>query len=154
MKRAMLTNGYLSPNFSISRGITQGDSLSALLYIIQAEPLVTYIRKDPTFKGVNAKDENEISTEVKCCQYVDDAVFLLNDQNSVALLINVIEEFGEASGSKLYKNKTIELSMQNRDNEELNIKFTTDSEKLLDIPVGFRVNADEHWKRLIKKREF
>ena len=102
--------------FSRSRGIRQGDSLSALLYIIQAEPLVKYIRRDPTFKGVNVKDENEVSTEVKCCQYVDDTVFLLNDQNSVALWINVIEEFGEASGTMLNKNKTIWLSMQNRDN--------------------------------------
>ena len=152
MKSAILTNGYLSPYFSISRGIRQGDSLSALLYIIQAEPLVTYIRKDPNFKGVNVKDENEVSTEVKCCQYVDDTVFLLDDQNSVALWINVIEEFGVASGSKLNKNKTIGLSMKNRDHGEgLNIKFTTDSEKLLGIPVGFRVNGDEHWKRLIKK---
>ena len=155
MKSAILTNWYLSSIFSRSRGIRQGDSLSALLYIIQAEPLVTYIRRDPTFKGVNVKDENEVSIQVKCCQYVDDTVFLLNDQNSVALWINVIEELGEASGSKLNKNKTIGLNMQNKDNgEELNMKFTTDSEKLLGIPVGFRVNGDEHWKRLIKKNEF
>ena len=37
MKSAILTNGYQSPYFSVTRGIRQGDSLSALLYIIEAK---------------------------------------------------------------------------------------------------------------------
>ena len=36
----IMTNGVQSEYFSISRGIRQGDALSALLYIIQSEPLL------------------------------------------------------------------------------------------------------------------
>ena len=35
--------------------------------------------------------------------------------------------------------------------KDLTSKFTTDSEWLLGIPVGLRVNGDEHWKRQIQK---
>ena len=37
-KCSILTNGFQSEYFHISRGIRQGDSLSALLFIIQTEP--------------------------------------------------------------------------------------------------------------------
>ena len=37
-KSSIITNGYQSEYFDITRGIRQGDSLSALLYIIQMEP--------------------------------------------------------------------------------------------------------------------
>ena len=43
-KSSILTNGYQSRYFNITRGIRQGDSLSALLFIIQFEPLMRKIR--------------------------------------------------------------------------------------------------------------
>ena len=35
---SIMTNGVQSEYFNVSRGIRQGDALSALLYIIQSEP--------------------------------------------------------------------------------------------------------------------
>ena len=52
MKSAILTNGYVSPYFEISRGIRQGDALSALLYVLQSEALSEAIRCNSQIKGI------------------------------------------------------------------------------------------------------
>ena len=43
-KTSILTNGYLSKFFPISRSARQGCQISPLLYIIQAEPMVYHLR--------------------------------------------------------------------------------------------------------------
>ena len=45
-------NAYLSPFFSLSRGIRQGCPLSPLLYVPVAEVLVCNIRPNPRIKGL------------------------------------------------------------------------------------------------------
>ena len=52
MKSCILTNGYTSRTFPVTRGIRQGDSLSALLYILQLEPLSAYLRKTNRIHGI------------------------------------------------------------------------------------------------------
>jgi hypothetical protein len=52
MKSCIITNGYISKVFPVSRGIRQGDSLSALLYILQSEPLAAYLRKTNRIQGI------------------------------------------------------------------------------------------------------
>ena len=72
-KSAIMTNGHLSKYFHISRDIRQGDAMSALLFIIQSEPLAETIRSSPDIKGIAISDEKE----VRISQYVDDTnVFL------------------------------------------------------------------------------
>ena len=44
-KGAILVDGYLSSLTDITMGIKQGDALSALLYIVQSEPLGDKIRQ-------------------------------------------------------------------------------------------------------------
>ena len=148
MKSVILTNGYQSPYVSVTRGIRQGDSLSALLYIIQAEPLFAYIRNNNDFEGIRLGDQRII---VKGCQYVDDSVLLPNKKNTAPLWINAVKEFGKASGSTLNMIKTVGLRTNSHDDPDIPIKFTSDSEKLLGIPVGYQINKDEHWDKLIQK---
>ena len=146
MKIAILTNGYQSPFFSVARGIRQGDSLSALLYIIQAEPLFAYIRNNNDFEGIGLGDQSII---VKGCQYVDDSVLLPNKKKTAPLWINA----GKVSRSKLNMTKTVGLRTNDatHDDPDIPIKFTSDSEKLLGIPVGYQIDKDEHWDKLIQK---
>ena len=68
MKSAISTNGYVSHYFPVSRGIRQGDSLSALLYVIQAEPMSQYIRKSATISGISIEDniDDETQNVLKC----------------------------------------------------------------------------------------
>ena len=71
---SIMANGYQSEYFDISRGIRQGDSLSALLYIIQFEPLMSKIRNSADIEGVTVNLNNlKEKIEIKGCQYVDDS---------------------------------------------------------------------------------
>ena len=54
-KSSIMTNGHQSSYFDITRGIRQGDSLSALLYIIQLEPLAEKIRHSNAIEGIKLK---------------------------------------------------------------------------------------------------
>ena len=84
-KSAILTNGYLSNYFELSRGIRQGDALSALLYIIQAEPLAEKIRRNKDIKGIKV-ESYECETEVKISQFVDDTTIFLENLEIIKIV--------------------------------------------------------------------
>ena len=86
-KSAVMTNGLLSECFSISRGIRQGDALSALLFIIQAEPLAEAIRSSCNFKGISMNNE----TEIRICQYVDDINIFLAHHSYINPCLEIIK---------------------------------------------------------------
>ena len=139
MKSAVLTNGYVSTFFPITRGIRQGDSLSALLYIIQSEPLSECIRKSSDIKGIFIKDSNDDFQEVKGYQYVDDSSNMLYSIDYIHKCLGIIERFGYASGSRINKSKTIALvseHFQNKQNMSFGLLFTIGPETILGIPMG------------------
>ena len=65
-----MTNGFQSGYFNVSRGIRQGDSLSALLYIIQFEPLSQKLRTDNGVEGIDITLKNCNNEVLNCtgCQ--------------------------------------------------------------------------------------
>ena len=68
-KSAIVTNGVVSEYFDISRGIRQGDAMSALLYIIPAESLAEAIRQSHSAKGIditNATVNDELKNRPIC----------------------------------------------------------------------------------------
>ncbi len=152
MKSCISTNGYLSNYFPIKRGIRQGDSLSALLYIIQAEPLAEFIRKNEDLKGIDMTCGNTMF-EARCCQYVDDTVVFLNNTNQICKCIKIIEDYGSASGARLNKEKTVGLIMNEQNVLRYNgdIRLTMGPEKVLGIPVGKCTDNDVFWKSVIDK---
>jgi exonuclease III len=152
MKSSILTNGYLSKYFSISRGIRQGDSLSALLYVIQAEPLASYLRQTNRIKGITVG----ITAEVRTSQYVDDTVVCLQHAHMVNECLKIIDEYGKASGSRVNKGKTVGLVMNEntmQKNPELDIILTPGPVRFLGIPVGKVRNENEFWNNVIAKIE-
>ena len=109
-KSCIITNGIVSPYFSVTRGIRQGDCLSALFYVIQGEPLAEFIRKSNDIKGIIVKDCDENDRELKCADYVDDASRFLNDRTYIDKCMKLYDEFGRASGSKVNRDKTVALT--------------------------------------------
>ena len=152
MKSAVLANGYMSSYFSITRGIRQGDSLSALLYVIQAEPLAEFFRQCGDIKGIRVI-HGQNDTEVKICQYVDDAVIPLQNTGMIKRTLDIIYDFGMASGSRLNLSKTVGLtSRQELHGKQIyGINMTVGPEKLLGIPVGKNCVCDEFWNKLLDK---
>ena len=64
--------------FSMTRGIKQGDPLSALFYVIIAEILGNQIRSSDRIKGVRVGN-----SEKKIMQYADDTKLFVTDDESI-----------------------------------------------------------------------
>lgn len=152
MKSAIVTNGYISNYFPVTRGIRQGDSLSALLYILQSEPLNEYIRQDKDIRGVIIKDFNKNEIEVKGSQYVDDQEIFLNSYQQIGHCMNVLDDFGYASGSKVNKTKTVGL-LPNKKNIDtgVSVALTTKPEKVLGVPISKDKIQNQYWESISEK---
>jgi exonuclease III len=155
MKSCILTNGYVSSVFPVTRGIRQGDSLSALLYILQLEPLAAYFRKTQRISGIEIQGFDSVC-EVRNKHYVDDTIICLKHINMTDECLNIIEEFGKVSGSKLNRQKTVGLVMNDKviyDNMVTSeVDFTLGPVKVLGVPLGKKQDVN-FWETIIKKIE-
>ncbi len=95
-------NGYLSDEFSISRGIRQGCPVSALLFILSIEVLGLQVRQDKDIKGFDLGFPDK---PIKTIQYADDCVLLINDENELCKTLSVLDKFGKISGLNLNLSK-------------------------------------------------
>ena len=138
-KSSVMTNGVQSSYFSVTRGIRQGDSLSALLYIIQLEPLAEKIRQANDIKGITIKlkNMNNEEVEIKCCQYVDDSNTFLKNKNYIDRLLYILKQYEIVSGSKINLDKTVALAIKSKREETIsNINLKQGPEKVLGVPIG------------------
>ena len=94
-------NGWISKPYYMKRGIRQGCSMSALLFVLVVEILATMIRTDQNIKGLTIG-----KTEHKICQYADDATIFSSDLESIKVIISVIDIFSNIAGPKLNIGKT------------------------------------------------
>ena len=94
-------NGYLSDSIPISRGIRQGDPISALIFLPVAEIISILIRGSANIRGININD-----CEIKLCQFADDTTPFLRDNLSILIALQSFEEFYRYAGLKINLNKT------------------------------------------------
>ena len=156
MRSAVVTNGYISPYFDISRGIRQGDPLSALLYILQAQPLSECLNCNPRVRGITIKDRNDHDFMVKNSMYVDDSSHTLKDVESVHICLEIFNKFGEASGSKVNKSKSIAMVKEHfPDHVSLKqiVDISNKAEIVLGVPIGRGRGRDAFWDEKYKKME-
>ena len=156
MKSSILVNGYVSPYFNISRGIRQGDSLSALLYVVQAEALTECIRCSDDIKGIPVTDIEGHTHYVKGSQYVDDSNNMLFSVDYIHRCLGIIDNFGEASGSRVNKDKTVALVSEHySDNHEICtlIDISKNCEVVLGVPLGKTQDKNLFWMKKINKMQ-
>ena len=119
--------------------------------MIQSEPLAEYMRESKNLHGIVVEDENKVKREIKGGQYVYDSISMLRDKKEICNCLNVIEEFGEASGSKLNKDKTVGITDNIEKDRFHSIKLTNGPEILLGVPIGNNGCANMFWKEKIVK---
>ena len=73
-------NNFISPSFSVNRGVRQGCSLSPLLYVLCFEPFAQKIRSLDDIKGLKRHGSKE---QLKLILYADDSNDVFTDDASV-----------------------------------------------------------------------
>ncbi|MCG8113315.1 MAG: reverse transcriptase family protein, partial [Candidatus Thiodiazotropha taylori] len=156
-KTSILTNGFRSSYFQISRSMRQGCPVSPLLFILQAEPLACAIRNNPNIRGIPLPLSGRISNErveTKINGYVDDGQLFVSTEESIIQCFKTLITYENASGAKVNKNKTFGLytgSWRNKTPEFTEIKWTNTNVKTLGIHHGYSIDYNAIWLEKINK---
>ena len=111
-------NGNVSATFPIERGVRQGCPLSAILYVLCAEPLHEIISNSDQVSGIEL-----LGNQVKVFQHADDTTFLLSDASSVDRIFDLLAVYELASGSKCNRKKTELFVIGDQRGSNLNFDF-------------------------------
>ena len=143
-------NGYMSEFFPIKRGVRQGCPISALLYVLSAEPLHDVISNCSFISGITF-----CNTEAKIFQHADDTTFFVSSITSIYSILKVLQLYENASGSMCNKDKTELLTIGKSyiDPTDFGFPVRTDFINILGVAVGNdKKQIDfENWDDKVKK---
>ena len=150
-------DGYLSESFSISRGIKQGSSISALLFNLAVETMALSIKKNDKIQGIKMIVSNT-TYHIKVTQYADDCTLFLAGLNNIPEALAQINKFTRVSGlqQNIEKTEGMYVGIQRPVNDKIyNIKFVIEPLKFLGICVGENETDcnEENWNEKILKIE-
>lgn len=94
----LIINGFISKTIKLRRGIKQGDALSLFLFLVALEPLILAINLNQNIKGI----KTPTGSEMKTLCYADDANLTLSTQDSLNQSLQIIKDFGDASGLRVH----------------------------------------------------
>lgn len=148
-------NGFLTKYFKIQNGIRQGCPISALLYVLSAEPLQYAIRNNANITGVNIPNSSNSSL---IFQHADDTTLTLCDKNSINESLLVFENYGKASGSKVNMSKSEVMcvgkgNLNVLEQKQLQLKYCEGCIQVLGVYLGTNVKQCEllNWKDKVLK---
>lgn len=145
-------NGFLSDSVLIKRSVRQGCPLSAMLYVLSAEPLNAAIKLNHNIHGI--KIPGILSSLVY--QHADDTTLTVSDDHSIREAYQVFCDYGKASGSKVNLNKSALMWIGNnrgRTDCPLPIKLQPDGMVILGVMLSHDSSfSDEYnWTHRIPK---
>ena len=146
----ILTNGFISRFFKLSRSMRQGCPIAAFLYIIQAEPMAQTIRKNEKIKGIEIPTP-EVNTKacVKISMFADDTQLYHSTEASIIEGFKTIDIYCKASGAMLNLHKTKGLYIgQWKDKlpKFKKIKWVTRVTGL-GVEFGYNINYEDIWMK-------
>lgn len=104
---SILLNGSPTSNFNATRGLRQGDPLSPFLFIIAAEGLERYFKKEPRYRKIKGLKPWGNNLPITHQQFVDDIMlFCALSLREVKRVKQILDLFMEASGTEINKDKS------------------------------------------------
>lgn len=105
-KIRVIVNGEKTANIDVNKGTRQGCPLSPLLFITVLEVLNNSIRENERIRGLKIKGH-----EIKLKAYADDMALIVEDPTrNLEYVLAEINKFGNLSGFKINKSKTVMLT--------------------------------------------
>ncbi len=130
-------NNTLSQRLKINRGIKQGCSLSALIFIICTEILCLAIKQNSKINGIKIPNNHE----TRINQYADDTCLFVQDEQSIVHALDCVKKFSNVSGLYLNLDKTEGMAVGSLRNTTVNadprIKWPINPIRYLGIYVGY-----------------
>ena len=147
-------NGYLSPFFSLSRGVRQGCPLSPLLYVLVSEVLAVNLRANPRILGLSLPG---MTSPLPCIsQYADDTSLIVTTDDSIKGVFDTYSLYERGSGSKLNLSKSKGLwlgSWNGRLDPPVALDSTSVKIKVLGVYIGVGDLGEVNWRPRISAVE-
>ncbi|KAL6566436.1 hypothetical protein OROGR_002051 [Orobanche gracilis] len=154
---SILVNGCATKEFSMERGLRQGDPMAPFLFLIVAEGLSGLMRAAVDrgiFNGFKVGDDQQLISHL---QYADDTLLVgdYSDTNIKAMK-SILKCFELASGLKINFNKSNLIGVNVDANDmgaavqKLNCKAGNLQFKYLGIPIGANPNRVSTWNPIIE----
>jgi exonuclease III len=96
---SVVVNGHIGKKFKVGRSVRQGCPLSAMLFLLGAEPFAAAIRANDQFKGIRPPGGG--GEELRLSNYADDINLFIRHDDAIKVALNLFEVYGRASGAKL-----------------------------------------------------
>ena len=114
MEACVINGGTTTRYFRITRGVRQGDPISAYLFIIALELLAIKIRNNKKIKGITIG-----GVEIKLSAYADDISLFTADFKSAIEIFRELDIYAELTGLRCNKEKTecLRLGKSNMEHE-------------------------------------
>ncbi|XP_071728391.1 uncharacterized protein [Rutidosis leptorrhynchoides] len=148
----------VTSEFSLGRGIRQGDPLSPFLFIIAAEGLNILAKaacEKGLFKGIEVGSDK---VPISHLQYVDDTIFIGEwSHANIHSLQNLLKCFELASGLKVYFQKSclygvgVEVGEVNLVASRVGCQVGVFPFTYLGLPIGSKMSKLKDWEPVIEK---
>jgi hypothetical protein len=156
---SVLVNGSPTEDFTVGRGLRQGDPLSPFLFLIAAEGLAGLMRRAVAlgkFKGYQVSD----NIQFQMLQFADDTIILgEGTRENLWTIKTLLRSFELVSGlkinfikSKLYGVNVVPSFLE-VGSAFLSCRSDTLPFKFLGIPVGANPRRRATWKSIVEKME-
>ena len=146
---SILTNGFISKSFKLTRSVRQGCPIAPYLYVLQAEPFAESIRKNEKIEGIMLPN----AREAKIGMFADDNQTFISSTPSFVELSSVLKLYEKASGALVNYQKTKGLLLGTWRTKPPPWPDITWEEnvKALGIIHGFNIDEQSIWNKKIER---